>query len=80
MVVLAAALQPEKIIIAGIDLFQHPEGRYPGDFSSVNRYAQAHGREEDLEVIGKALKGYHGEVEILGDTLRAALRERGGGV
>jgi len=76
MVVLAAALRPERLAIGGIDLFLHPAGRYPGDFSSVNSYAQAHSIDNDLEVIGNALKEYHGEVQILGDTLRDALGER----
>ncbi len=37
MIVLAAALQPERLIIGDIDLFQHPDGRYPGDVSSSNQ-------------------------------------------
>src|SRR4029079_17608285 len=31
MIAAAAALQPKRLAIAGMDLYQHPGGRYPGD-------------------------------------------------
>jgi len=73
MVVTAAALQPERLIIAGMDLFQHPDGRYPGDLRSSNEYSQVHTRDVDLEVIRRGLQEYRGELVILSEALRTSL-------
>ncbi len=73
MVALASALQPERLTIAGIDLFSDQRGRYPGDPVGVNAYAQAHSREVDLAVIKCALNGFSGELVIVGDVLRHVL-------
>ena len=77
MIAAAAALNPARLIIAGIDLYQHPEGRYPGDLVGTNAYSRAHSRQTDLDIIRLALAGYHGEVTILGDALQAALAGAG---
>jgi hypothetical protein len=73
MIAAAAALNPARLIIAGVDLYQHPEGRYPGDLLGANAYARAHTRATDLDIIRTALAQYRGEVTILGDALRTAL-------
>jgi len=73
MIVTAAALQPERLIIAGMDLFLHPDGRYPGDLRSSNEYSQVHTRGVDLEVIRRGLGEYRGELIILSDALRTSL-------
>ena len=75
MVAAAAALAPERLTIAGIDLFRHPEGRYPGDCRSVNEYARAHARDVDVAIIDLALRDFPGEVVIFGDTLPGALAD-----
>jgi 3-deoxy-D-manno-octulosonic-acid transferase len=75
MVVAGAALQPKRLIIAGIDLFLHPDGRYPGELRAYNQYAQTHLRIVDLAIIDRALKGYQGELIILSDILRNSLSE-----
>jgi hypothetical protein len=36
MLALAAALKPERLIIAGIDLYSHPSSAYPGTLETVN--------------------------------------------
>ena len=77
MIAAAAALNPARLIIAGIDLYQHPEGRYPGDLVGTNAYSRAHTRQTDLDIIRLALAGYRGEVTILGDALQAALTHAG---
>jgi len=77
MIAAAAALNPDRLIIAGIDLYQHPEGRYPGDLVGTNAYSRAHTRQTDLDIMRLALAGYHGEVTILGDALQAALTHAG---
>lgn len=73
MVAAAAALNPARLIIAGIDLYQHPEGRYPGDLLATNAYSRVHTRTTDIDIIRLALAGYRGEVTIMGDSLQAAL-------
>ncbi|MFK8253216.1 hypothetical protein [Ancylobacter terrae] len=73
MVAVAAALKPARLVIAGIDLYRHPGGRYPGDTDAVDGYAREHSADLDLAVIAAALAGFDGEVVILGAPLRAAL-------
>ncbi len=73
MVAAAAALQPDEITIAGIDLFMSPHGRYPGDPVGINAYSRVHTRDTDLAVIRAALAGFRGKVAIIGDALHAAL-------
>lgn len=76
MVAAAAALEPKRLTIAGIDLFRHPEGRYPGDARSLNEYSRVHTRGVDMAIIRLALADYRGELVIFGDTLRRALAAR----
>ncbi len=45
MLALAVAMKPERLIIAGIDLYSHPSGAYPGTPETANAYAPAHDRE-----------------------------------
>jgi hypothetical protein len=72
MVAIAAALQPKRIVIAGIDLYQHPAGRYPGDPGAYG-YASEHNAETDLAIIRRALDNCDCEAVILSDNLRQAL-------
>lgn len=76
MIALAAALTPERIVIAGMDLYEHPEGRYPGDAAALDGYSREHSAEIDLGLIRAALGGFAGETIILSDNLRAALATR----
>ena len=73
MIAVAAALQPAQLIIAGVDLYQHPEGRYPGDLQSDNSYARSHTRRTDLNIIQRALNDYRGDLLIISPTLKEAL-------
>lgn len=77
MVAAAVALAPERLVIAGVDLYRHPEGAYPGDPLSANRYASAHLREVEVALIAAALAPFGGEVTIVGEPLRAALAAAG---
>lgn len=79
MIVTAAALRPERLIVAGVDLFLHPDGRYPGDFRSCNQYSQVHDLHVELEVIRRALDAYAGDVVIVSDLLRESLSDLRGG-
>lgn len=76
MVALAAALRPRRIVIAGIDLYRHPHGKYPGAPDEPEGYARQHSVDIDLDLIGGALAGFAGETEIVSDNLRRALGAR----
>jgi hypothetical protein len=73
MVALAAALRPRRLVIAGIDLYRHPEGKYPGVAGDPEGYTSQHGADIDLALIGSALDRFDGEAVILSDQLRQAL-------
>lgn len=76
MIAAAAQLQPRRLVIAGIDLYQHPAGKYPGEAVEANDYDAIHSRDNDLEAIALALAVFPGEVLVIGDQLRAALAAR----
>ena len=78
MIATAAALAPQRLIIGGIDLYQNPDGRYPGDLLANNQYARSHSRDMELELIRAALANYRGELIIMSDLLRSALETSGG--
>lgn len=50
MLAMAVALQPRRLIVAGVDLYSHPDGAYPGEAQVENAYAPAHdaARERDF--------------------------------
>jgi hypothetical protein len=73
MIAVAAALRPEKIVIAGMDLYRHASGRYPGEDGAVDGYAREHSRDVDLGLIRAALSGFDGEAVHLSENLRKAL-------
>jgi 3-deoxy-D-manno-octulosonic-acid transferase len=73
MIAAGAALQPERLIVAGMDLFLHPDGKYPGDLRANNEYAAPHDRGVDLEVIRSGLREYNGELIIISRALRESL-------
>lgn len=72
MLAVAVAMAPEKLIIAGMDLFQHPQGSYPGDASAPNAYTATHSRDHELEFILTRLERYEGDLVIVSDALRQA--------
>jgi len=74
-VLLATALQPERLTIAGIDLFRHPDGRYPGDALARNDYSHVHAMSTDLAIIRLGLQDYRGELVVLSEILRRALED-----
>jgi len=72
MIASAAALQPQRLVIAGIDLFAHSEGSYPGEAAS-NRYAPMHARDVEIEILRRVLSEYRGELIVLSEPLQHAL-------
>ena len=77
MVVAAVALRPEHLVIAGIDLYRHVGGAYPGEPRAPNEYARVHRREVEVAIIARALAGFRGEVTIVGESLQEALAAPG---
>jgi hypothetical protein len=71
MLATAVALRPKRLIVAGIDLFQHPQGSYPGDSRTPNAYSPGHSRDKELAFILQLLGRYRGELVILSEVLRA---------
>ncbi|MGI9510993.1 MAG: hypothetical protein ACR2QJ_16755 [Geminicoccaceae bacterium] len=69
MLATAVALAPERLIIAGIDLFSHPDGSYPGDDGTPNAYTIGHDRNTELHFILETLDRYDGELIIHGEVL-----------
>ena len=69
MIAAAVALQPDRLVIAGVDLFQHPEGSYPGDKSTANAYTPAHTLDKELAFMLFQLDQFNGEIVIIGDAL-----------
>ena len=69
MIAMAVALQPKRLVIAGIDLFRHPDGSYPGDTTTPNAYTPAHSSDKELEFMFHHLDRFTGEVVVIGDIL-----------
>ncbi|HMB77349.1 MAG TPA: glycosyltransferase N-terminal domain-containing protein [Kiloniellaceae bacterium] len=69
MLAAAVALQPDRLIVSGIDLFSHPAGSYPGDSRTPNAYTPGHEPDSELALLLEALKAYRGELTILSDAL-----------
>jgi hypothetical protein len=76
MIAAAVAMLPERLVIAGIDLYRHPLGRYPGGADVVDGYNRVHDRNVEVRFIGLALQRFSGELCILSPTLNAALAEQ----
>ena len=70
MLATAVALRPARLVVAGIDLFRHQGGAYPGDPTTPNAYTPRHAAELDERVILATLAAYTGELVIIGDVLR----------
>ena len=79
MVAMAAALEPKRLVIAGMDLFQHPAGAYPGDPATPNDYLLMHDRETEVAILDDALRRFPGEVTLLSDPLARCLEMRRAG-
>jgi hypothetical protein len=73
MLAAAIHLRPNRLMIAGIDLYLHPHGKYPGATGEANEYDAIHHRDIDLAFIRAALDSFDGEVEIRSQQLRAAV-------
>jgi hypothetical protein len=71
MLAVAVALRPARLIVAGIDLFQHQSGAYPGDTATPNAYSPGHSRDTELDFLMNLFSTYDGELSIVGEVLRS---------
>ena len=62
MIAAAVALRPERLVVAGMDLFSHPEGAYPGGSVESNAYTPSHDVETDMDFIRRTLTSFGGEI------------------
>ncbi len=69
MLATAVALQPKRLIVAGIDLFQHPAGSYPGNSRTPNAYTIHHDRDTELQFILDTFDRFEGDLMILSEVL-----------
>lgn len=77
MVALAAALNPRRLVISGIDLYSHPSGAYPDDARTPNAYAVGHDSQTEIGYLVAVLRRYHGELIVLSSALRKCLLDHG---
>ena len=73
MIAVAVALAPRRLVVSGIDLYSHPEGKYPGVADDPAGYDSAHSRETDIACIRDALWRHKGQLTILSPALKRAL-------
>ncbi len=74
MLATAVALAPQRLIVAGIDLFSDPAGSYPGDSVTVNAYSPGHSRDRELAFLLALLDLYKGDLAIVGPVLNGEWR------
>lgn len=74
MLATAVALAPERLIVAGIDLFSDPAGSYPGDTATANAYSPGHSRDRELAFLLALLDLYRGDLAIVGAVLNEEWR------
>lgn len=77
MLAVAVALRPKRLIVAGIDMYSHPDGAYPGDAATPNAFAPAHDPAAEKEFLLQRLEAFPGDLIVVGDALRGALEARG---
>jgi hypothetical protein len=75
MIAAAVALEPRKLVVGGIDLFEDPAGAYPGDSATPNAYVPVHDPRLELRFIIETLAQFKGELIIVGDVLKAKWSE-----
>lgn len=70
MIAAAVALNPKRLILGGIDLFEDPAGAYPGDTATPNAYVAVHDAQLELKFVLETLDRFKGELIIIGDVLK----------
>ncbi len=62
MLAAAIALAPQRLIVAGMDMFSDKAGAYPGRPNVMNAYSAAHDPQTDADFICSHLARYEGEI------------------
>jgi hypothetical protein len=76
MLATAVRLRPQRLVVAGIDLFSHPAGSYPGDSTTPNAYTVRHDRDTELAFILDLLESFQGELVIVSEVLEREWQAR----
>jgi len=73
MLILARALKPRHITVAGVDLFSDAQGAYPGDTSTANAYGVFHSRDKECEFTRRWVQAVRADdgidLRLIGDAL-----------
>ncbi len=75
MLAAAVALAPQRLVIAGIDLFQHPDGSYPWAGSGPNAYSPGIAGKRNWSSSSDSWRRSKARLVIVGDILARAWRE-----
>lgn len=74
MLATAVALQPSRLIVAGMDMFSHSDGAYAGGARDINAYTPSHSYETDAAFIVGALRSFRGQLVSYSDALSTLCR------
>lgn len=74
MIAVAVALRPRRLIVAGMDMFSHPDGAYAQGAGAANAYAPAHDAGTDAAFIRACLAAHEGEILTLSPAFAAVAR------
>ncbi len=75
MIATAVALAPARLVVAGIDMFRHPDGAYPEAPEAANAYTPSHDYDTDAAFIRHNLARFQGELVSLSPNFCAVVRE-----
>lgn len=78
MLAMAIALQPRRLIVAGMDMFSHPEGAYADGAKDTNAYTPSHSYETDSAFILGSLRHFHGQLVSYSAAFSALARSMTG--
>lgn len=79
MLAAAIALRPQRLIVAGMDMFRHPDGAYAGGARETNAYTPSHSFETDSEFLRHSLGHFTGQLVSYSTAFSELAREADGG-
>lgn len=77
MLATAIALQPTRLIVAGMDMFSHSDGAYAGGARDINAYTPSHSYETDAAFLQGALRSFRGQIVSYSGALSKLCRGMG---
>lgn len=78
MLAAAIALRPRRLIVAGMDMFRHPDGAYAGGSRETNAYTPSHSFETDAAFLRQSLSHFTGELVSYSTAFSELAREADG--